>query len=458
MDRRQFLTAVGHLAAVGAVARATEQRPRAVSPKITLAALGDCILTRKVSVIREERFTRLVQLLRDADCTYANCEMTFFDVRRGSPRPKGRDMNLVCETWGTDELAWMGIDIMGQANHHTMDYGDEGLIVTAEHLDRVGIAHAGAGLTLMDASRPAYCDTPGGRVALVNCASTFPAWSLAALARDDSNGRPGLNPLRVGRTYRVDATSFGQLRQITQALFGRPSAAPGAAPPPADELIFLGNKFIPGTPTEVINTALAADAKRITEAVAVARRNATLVLVTIHAHEGGNSREVPATFLQPFARACIDAGADAFFGAGPHLLRGIEIYRGKPICYSLGNFFFQYESVKQIPAEVFEANQLDIHTQDPSVSYDTMRFPQDRVYWESVVPVVTHEQGRVTEIRLHPVVLGQKAERFERGTPVLASSEEGRQILAGLVRMSEPYGTAIAVLDDGTGVIELKQL
>ena len=83
MDRRQFLTAVGHLAAVGAVARATEQRPRAVSPKITLAALGDCILTRKVSVIREERFTRLVQLLRDADCTYANCEMTFFDVRRG---------------------------------------------------------------------------------------------------------------------------------------------------------------------------------------------------------------------------------------------------------------------------------------------------------------------------------------------------------------------------------------
>jgi hypothetical protein len=34
----------------------------------------------------------------------------------------------------------------------------------------------------------------------------------------------------------------------------------------------------------------------------------------------------------------IDAGADAVAGHGPHVLRGIEFYRGRPIVYSLGNF------------------------------------------------------------------------------------------------------------------------
>ena len=39
-----------------------------------------------------------------------------------------------------------------------------------------------------------------------------------------------------------------------------------------------------------------------------------------------------------WARAVIDAGADAVVGHGPHVLRGMEFYRGRPIVYSLGNF------------------------------------------------------------------------------------------------------------------------
>jgi hypothetical protein len=42
--------------------------------------------------------------------------------------------------------------------------------------------------------------------------------------------------------------------------------------------------------------------------------------------------------LRAWARAVIDAGADGVIGHGPHVLRGIEFYRGKPIAYSLGNF------------------------------------------------------------------------------------------------------------------------
>jgi hypothetical protein len=46
----------------------------------------------------------------------------------------------------------------------------------------------------------------------------------------------------------------------------------------------------------------------------------------------------PRGDLRRWARAVIDAGADAVIGHGPHVLRGIEFYRGRPIVYSLGNF------------------------------------------------------------------------------------------------------------------------
>jgi poly-gamma-glutamate synthesis protein (capsule biosynthesis protein) len=38
-------------------------------------------------------------------------------------------------------------------------------------------------------------------------------------------------------------------------------------------------------------------------------------------------------YVEEFAHRCIDAGADAVFGTGNHLLKGIEIYKGKPIFY-----------------------------------------------------------------------------------------------------------------------------
>jgi poly-gamma-glutamate capsule biosynthesis protein CapA/YwtB (metallophosphatase superfamily) len=85
------------------------------------------------------------------------------------------------------------------------------------------------------------------------------------------------------------------------------------------------------------------------ELVRQAAAQADLVLVTIHAGaEGADRGQVrPGTeiFLGEdrgdavaFSHAVIDAGADAVLGAGPHVLRGMEWYRGRLIAYSLGNF------------------------------------------------------------------------------------------------------------------------
>ena len=69
------------------------------------------------------------------------------------------------------------------------------------------------------------------------------------------------------------------------------------------------------------------------------------VIVSVHCHESGTHRDEPPAFLEAFARAAIDEGADMFFGHGPHVTRGIEIYKGKPILYSLGKIHIGQRSI-----------------------------------------------------------------------------------------------------------------
>ena len=74
----------------------------------------------------------------------------------------------------------------------------------------------------------------------------------------------------------------------------------------------------------------------------VARERETTDLVIVSAHWGGNwGVEVPRRHRQ-FARALVDAGADVVFGHSPHIVRGVEVYRGRPILYGAGDFVDDY--------------------------------------------------------------------------------------------------------------------
>ena len=86
---------------------------------------------------------------------------------------------------------------------------------------------------------------------------------------------------------------------------------------------------------------------------------AAWVVVSLHAHEQGATKEAPAGFIGVFARRMIDEGADVVVGHGPHLLRGMEIYRGKPIFYSLGNFVGQNELTYKLPSDSYETFRVD---------------------------------------------------------------------------------------------------
>jgi poly-gamma-glutamate capsule biosynthesis protein CapA/YwtB (metallophosphatase superfamily) len=94
------------------------------------------------------------------------------------------------------------------------------------------------------------------------------------------------------------------------------------------------------------------DTRRILQSIGEARRKADLVIVYEHNHifakpfqtimlEELPERLVPPEWLKKWTHAEIDAGADIVVMHGAPLLHGVEIYRGHPIFFDLGNFIFQ---------------------------------------------------------------------------------------------------------------------
>jgi hypothetical protein len=109
----------------------------------------------------------------------------------------------------------------------------------------------------------------------------------------------------------------------------------------------LGVAFLGFAP--YANTASLTDLEAARSLIARASRAADIVVVAIHAGaEGSDAQHVSGeeeTYLgedrgnaEGFAHAAVDAGADLLLGSGPHVLRGMEVYRGRLLAYSLGNF------------------------------------------------------------------------------------------------------------------------
>ncbi|MGH9349531.1 MAG: CapA family protein [Vicinamibacterales bacterium] len=422
-------------------------------PSFTLALTGDSIITRRLSVHTEPAHTRLFDLVRGADAAFTNLEMLFHDYEPYAMNQSGGTY-MRAEPALAKELVWAGFDMVARANNHTGDYGAEGMRLTTKHVAAAGLVQAGVGEDLATAREAAFLDTGKGRVALISVASTFPDHSRAGRGRNGVRGRPGLNPLRFTTTYVVPRERLDELRALSAEITGR-------APAQGDTITFFGSRFTAGSRAEARTEPNAEDVAEIAAVVRSASRQADYTILTIHAHEGAGNRAVPAQFLVTFARAMVDAGADVFVGHGPHVLRGIEMYKGKPILYSLGDFIFQNETLARLPSENYEPYRLGPEAgvadfNDSRYKKDTTGFPADREIWEAVVAMVRWEGRRITELALHPISLGFGRPRTERGRPVLADAALGKKILDDVAQRSAPFGTRLSVRN-GIGYVELSQ-
>jgi poly-gamma-glutamate synthesis protein (capsule biosynthesis protein) len=318
--------------------------------------------------------------------------------------------------------------MLAHANNHTFDYGASGVLETIAHVEGEGLIIAGSGKDLQNARAPRYFQCAGGAVALVAMASDFVPYGKASRSRPDVHGRPGVNPLAIARTQTV------QFRPLEAASRSRIIGGLLHRVPGLTDLTSL--KFSISWKHEPVSSDLNANLDVISEAAS----NADIVVVSVHAHRQGR-------WLRNFAHQAIERGARVVLVHGPHHIGGIELYRGTPIFYSMGDFAYEAEFVSRFPAEAYEQLGLaaDASISELAAARGAARsgLLRDRRAFEGFAALISSGQRRVKRVLLLPIDLRFDSVDGSRGRPHAAPPRLGSQIIKTVADRSRKFGTRI---------------
>ncbi len=364
-----------------------------------VTAVGDMIFNEPISHLADPERRQLFRILQEADLAYGNLECSIND-RPELQRPfynfrASREMG-----W---DLARIGINLVSLANNHALDFGPEGLTECLRNLDRMNIDYAGAGNSLAEAHAPAIKSVQGVKTRF-GLLSYMRYWSAK---------------------YRTKDASGPSLATIDPAVI----------------LVDRDGKVEP------VEGVLEKDVKTMEDDILLARRKADVLLVSLHNHDVSHDRvngiqdKTPPNDALMFRRA-IDAGADLVLGSGPHVLRGIELYKGKPIFYSLSDFIYQYRTPGRIPTDLPHQRDLEMPRPTNVSVWDRRDSPE---VMEGVLIRMTVNGGQLKRIQLIPIAIDDEGPLF--GVPRLVSDAQAKVILGRLQRLSAPYGTTF--LDRG---------
>lgn len=340
----------------------------------TVSLVGDVMIRRP---FRESGrgtspgFRAAVAAMGESDLVVANLEMPL--SRRGHKVPKWSNLRSDPDVMG--DVRAMGVHAVTLANNHMYDYGPDALADTLAACRGAGIAHCGAGLDLDAALAPAMLRAGGAGVALLSVACTLPVESSAR------PGKPGIAPIEVRWSFEPDVSLM-----VEQ----------------------------PGTVPAVHTWTSAADQKVVCDRVAALRAEGHTVIVAIH--WGVPERWMSpyfgrlAEYQRPLGHALVEAGAEIVFGHHSHSLHPIEIYRGRPIFYSAGNFLFED--------------------------------PRGFMAPESIIVQAALAGGGCAEITLVPAILDK------RGFPELATGADAARVFGLLAGLSKEFDTAFDVHGD----------
>ncbi|WEV58210.1 CapA family protein [Ligilactobacillus acidipiscis] len=384
--------------------------------KMSFTAVGDAIIQRHMPFGGYPGFKPVQQFLAKGDTRFFNLETTLHHYESYGSQYSGGGY-LCGPPEVLQDIKKFGFNVASFANNHTLDYSYDGMAITLKNVAQAGLPCAGAGLNLQEASQPVYYESPTGRVAVIAATSTFNPAAMAGRASSYLPGRPGLNPLRFETTYYVTSDQAKNLKQVIEQTHiddeNKFLRANGFAPPVPKDTLTLGNyNFKVANKTGHTTKVLKKDLTRFKKLILEAKAQAEYVLISLHCHEMQDmSRESLPNFLQEFAHKCIDYGADALVGHGPHAIRGLEIYKEKPIFYSLGDFILNIQDLKKAPADYFESFDL---SPDATISElfeaqwarNTRGMHVDPKLYEAVIPFWQTQDGKLTELTLAPVELG----------------------------------------------------
>jgi poly-gamma-glutamate capsule biosynthesis protein CapA/YwtB (metallophosphatase superfamily)/uncharacterized membrane protein (UPF0127 family) len=267
-----------------------EMAPTATAPfggskadtTITLNFVGDILAARSVETRMRQKgydypFEGIRAELSGADVTFANLETPLIGTRETGKTTPGGSTTFRGDIDFAAALKRSGIDVVSLANNHMKDQGGAGIQSTLDALDKAEVAHAGAGMNLEEARKMKIIE-------------------VKKLVKD---------PIKVGYLAYNDS-------DVVPASYYATANQSG---------------------THIMNIAeLKAD-------IALARPQVDILVISMHSGTEYVTAK-PNSRQTEFAHAAIDSGADLIIGHHPHVLEPMEIYKGKYIFYSLGNFVF----------------------------------------------------------------------------------------------------------------------
>jgi hypothetical protein len=500
----------------------------------TVVAVGDLLEFQPFGMTADQRTQTLLERMRRADVTVGDFENEIYDFDNFGHAGGNLATREVADDW-----KGMGIDMVSRANNKPTRA--PGIWEDFRQVERVGITHMGVARSLPEARMARFFATPqglvgeigvsadggldaccaGGQVVTVTPAQLEAVRAIRSsiLARRNEVEVPVDDPVAEPRgSVSVFGVTF-RLPGVTGPTVG-PSGAEAAyrevAPGPQDayknslhlklyhgvtasqmaalreiagengsgDLSAFGTQFrIMDRPGEHSFDMRPDDLHDILVQIRTAKQASDLLILNAHWHQNRYDFQAyshdhfPADFEIAFAHAAIDQGADVFVGQGVHTIKGVEIYKGKPIFYGVSNFVFQSaimpEGKGRLPAvegaaptsERRPAPQLAASREraaptshDPNAivgEHEVQGFWQLKANLEAILTETVVTNGRITEVRLYPVDLGQTPRPGSQvGIPRTPAPAVAQKILNEIIEYSKPFGTHITVVN-GVGIIRL---
>ncbi|NJD01872.1 MAG: CapA family protein [Ruminiclostridium sp.] len=273
--------------------------PKATEPPVLkLMAVGDIMLGRSVGKRLEKTKDGYDTAFSDVSGLLNHGDIVFANIEAPiteSLHSLNKEKNIILKSSpiSIDALESAGFNLFSLANNHMLDYYDTGLFDTMNLLDNNGLKYSGAGKNLEDARKPAIIEKNGIRIGLL---------------------------------------SYTDMAQY----------------------IFAGNPSI----SFAAETGKAGVAPRIYEYISedISKLREQVDLVAISLHWGVEESFTVTPEQVEFAHKLLDEGADMILGHHPHQFQGIEIYKGKPILYSMGNFIFDQNDPENMETFIVEMN------------------------------------------------------------------------------------------------------
>ena len=419
--------------------------------KQTICSVGDAILLE--GFLDGYDITPIKRILEKADVKLFNLENVLSDRAIFASTYCGGTWLLAKENTLDDTLSF-GFNGCSFANNHTMDFSYDGLFDTLTAAKRRGLPICGAGKDLAEASDFAVIETENGKCALISICATFNDAARAGQPSEDLLGRPGLNALRFSVEYRITPKHMKALKEISAGthIDGRRnrSRMGGYTPMPPEGCFGFGEYNFKESEIEgKFSKVDAVDMARTENTIKKALEECENVVVSIHSHEiKHDSDDEPDDFLIEFCRKCIDAGASAVIGTGTHQLKAIEIYKERPIFYSLGNFIFQSDRVFCMPDDFREKYKLPYGLTARQQIAERAKMGNGGLHsdvnnFRSLMPFMTFEDGKLLRLVLYPLRLD-----MHTGLPMLADEKETQTIFEYLCDRNKQFGTIIQKKDN----------